>query len=118
MTPPHHAPPSPPPLPEPQDKEGTATPAEWAPHSSDNVLRWLLKSATDFWDGAPGQMPNTIARATGPPLNISDCDAAMKFLSAQMDEIDLVGTMDTPEEFAQCTRKLRAPTLDPTRRDE
>ena len=63
-------------------------------------------------------MPNTIARASGRPLNISDCDAAMEYLSAHMDEIDLVGTMDTAEEFAQCTRKHTAPTLDHTRRDE
>ena len=94
------------------DKQGTANPAEWAPHSSDNILRWLLKSATDFWDGPKGggQTPNTITRAEGKPLNVSDCDAAMEGLSAHMDEIDLVGTMDTPEEFAQCTPTFAATT--------
>ena len=73
------------------DKVGTHTAFEWSKRVPENTLRWLVKYQDRLWQGAP------------PPVDseIADCDATMDFLVGKFDQIDLVGSMDTPKQFAQ-----------------
>jgi len=82
------------------DKEGTDTPLEWSPRAPENMLRWLLHAEGDLWNG-DGKLPSTVQPAEGEPLDIANCTAALSYVDEQMSQIDLVGTMDTPEQFAQ-----------------
>ena len=74
-------------------KADTHTAFEWSKRVPENMLRWLLKYQDSQW------------RDERPPvdINIADCDATIEFLDRKFDQIDLVGSMDTPEQCA-CTR--------------
>eukprot|EP00964_Phaeocystis_antarctica_P133186 scaffold97376_cov63-Phaeocystis_antarctica.AAC.3 len=79
-------------------KADTTTAFEWAKRSHENMLRWLVKyqdggarSDASLWKDAPAPVD----------IEIADCDQTMTYLDGKFDQIDLVGSMDTPEQFAQ-----------------
>ena len=79
-------------------KADTNTAFEWAKRSHENMLRWLVKyqdggarSDASLWKDAPAPVD----------IEIADCDQTMTYLDGKFDQIDLVGSMDTPEQFAQ-----------------
>jgi hypothetical protein len=71
-----------------ESKRGTSTPVEWAALAPENELSWFIGDS-EFWEKRERQKP------------IASCDSAMGYIKQQMDRIDLVGTVDSPEQFAQ-----------------
>ena len=54
------------------------------------MLRWLLGGQSQLWREVPPPVEKTLI----------DCNTTMEYVSGQFDQIDLVGTMDTTENFA------------------
>ncbi len=85
------------------DKNGTASPLAWASSAPDNLLRWLLRRQPSLWgdcyrdEAARRATPSAVP----PGCGLRDCGEALSEVRRALDEIDVVGTADTVETYAQ-----------------